>query len=93
LGRRRARSGTGGSFDPEVVPVLLLRDFQAALPTVGRYTQGVFGEGVEIRVGDGIRTRDIQIHNLNLALADKSPKSLCNNILQIPSKVARGRNE
>jgi len=36
----------------------------AAPPTAGGYTQVVFGEGLGIRVGDGIRTRDIQIHNL-----------------------------
>ena len=48
----------------KVVLVPLSEDFRAALPTAGRYTQLVFGEGLEIRVGDGIRTRDIQIHNL-----------------------------
>ena len=53
----------------------------------------MFGEGVGERVGDGIRTRDIQIHKLTLALADKPPKSLYNKILQISSEVATGRNE
>jgi hypothetical protein len=54
----------GGSFGPEVVPVLPVEDFRAALPTVGWYTEMVFGKRLEIRVDDGIRTRDIQIHNL-----------------------------
>jgi hypothetical protein len=34
----------GSTFlGPEVVPVLLPLDLQAALPTAGRYTQVVFG--------------------------------------------------
>ncbi len=51
-------------MDPEVVVLPLSKALQAALPTAGRYTQVVFGEEFTVRVGDGIRTRDIQIHNL-----------------------------
>jgi hypothetical protein len=47
-------AGTSGSFRPEVVPVLLVEDFRAALPTAGRYTEDVFGKRAEIRVDDGI---------------------------------------
>jgi hypothetical protein len=47
--------------------VVVLPPFEglrAAPPTVGGYTQLVFGVGFTVRVGDGIRTRDVQIHNL-----------------------------
>ena len=48
----------------EVVVLPPRKDLRAALPTVGRYAQLAFGEGLVFRVADGIRTRDPQIHNL-----------------------------
>ena len=78
----------GRSFDPEVVPVLLLPDFQAALPTAGRYTQLVFGGGFTLRVGDGIRTRDTQIHKLNTKPAEKPPKLFPVESLREPPRFA-----
>ena len=55
-------AGTSGSLGPGVVPVPLVENFRAALPLVGIYSENVFGKRLEIRVDDGIRTRDIQIH-------------------------------
>jgi hypothetical protein len=49
------------------VPRRLNRGSRAAPPIVGRRSQDRFGvrlEEIKSRVDDGIRTRDIQIHNL-----------------------------
>ncbi len=49
----------------------------------------VAGVGPAGRVGDGIRTRDIQIHNLIMNPAEKPPKLLANNRLPFSRSFAK----
>jgi hypothetical protein len=53
----------GSGLGPDVVGLPHREGLQAAPPTIGRYTQGVFGKRVKGRVPEGIRTPDTQIHN------------------------------
>ena len=53
-----------GFFSLNVVPVLHCKDVQTALSTNDRVSEVLLATGLKDRVDDGIRTRDIQIHNL-----------------------------